>query len=60
MDTNWRSKGYSKIELADVTVIALKLANKVYSHAVTIINIIINAFPTNIDLFVYNIVTGLA
>jgi hypothetical protein len=46
---------YSKIELDNMTTIALKLANRVYSHAVTTINIIINTFPINTDLFVYNI-----
>ena len=46
---------YSKIELDNITTIALELVNKVYSYAVITINIIINAFPTNIDLFIYNI-----
>ena len=38
-----------------MTAIALNLANRVYSYAVITINIIIDAFPTNIDLFIYNI-----
>jgi hypothetical protein len=46
---------YSKIELDNATIIALKLVNRVYSYAVTTINIITDAFPTDIDLFVYNI-----
>jgi hypothetical protein len=37
-----------------VTAIALKLANRVYSHAVIIINTTTDAFPINIDPFVYN------
>ena len=46
---------YSKIELNNTTIIALKLANKVYSHAVISINIIIDIFPINTDPFMYNI-----
>ena len=46
---------YSKIELDNITTTALELTNKVYNYIVTTINTIINAFPTNIDLFVYNI-----
>ena len=46
---------YGKIELDNVTAIALKLANRAYSHAVTTINTTIDVFPTNTDLFVYNI-----
>ena len=46
---------YSKIKLNNTTVIVSKLANRVYSHIVTTINIIIDIFPTNINLFVYNI-----
>ena len=38
-----------------MTAIALELANRVYSYIVTTINTITNIFPTNIDLFVYNI-----
>jgi len=46
---------YSEIELDNVTAIALELANRAYSHAVTIINTIIDVFTTNMDLFAYNI-----
>jgi hypothetical protein len=46
---------YSKIELDNITAIALELANRVYSHVVTTINTIIDAFLTNIDPFTYNI-----
>ena len=46
---------YSEIELDNITATALKLANRAYSHAVTTINTIIDIFPTNIDLFIYNI-----
>ena len=46
---------YGKIELDDVTAIALELANRVYSHVVITIDTITDAFPTNIDLFIYNI-----
>ena len=45
---------YSKIELNNIIVIALELANKVYSHAVTTINIMTDVFLTNTDLFIYN------
>ena len=38
-----------------MTTIALELANRVYNYIVITINIITNIFPTNIDLFVYNI-----
>ena len=46
---------YGEIELNNTTAIALKLANRVYSHAVITINTTIDIFPTNIDLFAYNI-----
>ena len=46
---------YSKIKLNNITAIALKLANRAYSHVVITINTTINAFLTDIDLFVYNI-----
>jgi len=46
---------YSKIKLDNTTAIALELANRVYSHVVITINTIIDAFPTNIDPFAYNI-----
>src|SRR5882757_7365314 len=46
---------YSEIKLDNATAIALELANRVYSHAVTTINTIIDVFPTNIDPFAYNI-----
>jgi len=45
---------YGEIELDNVTAIALELANRAYSHAVIIINTIIDAFLTNTDLFAYN------
>jgi hypothetical protein len=45
---------YNKIKLDNATATALKLVNKVYSHAVITINTITDAFPTNINLFVYN------
>jgi hypothetical protein len=45
---------YSEIELDNVTAIALELANRACSHAVITINTTIDAFPTDIDLFVYN------
>jgi hypothetical protein len=38
-----------------MTAIALELANRVYSHVVTTINTITDAFLTNADLFAYNI-----
>jgi len=46
---------YSKIELDNATAIALELANRAYSYVVITINTIIDAFPTNIDPFAYNI-----
>ena len=46
---------YIKIKLNNTTIIALELANRVYSHAVTTINTTIDIFPINIDLFAYNI-----
>ena len=46
---------YNEIELDNATAIALELANKVYSHTVTTLNTMTNAFPTNTDLFTYNI-----
>ena len=45
---------YGKIELDNVTTISLELANKVCNHAVITIDIIIDAFPINTDLFAYN------
>ena len=45
---------YGEIEPDNVTAIALKLANRVYSYIVTTIDTIIDAFFTNIDLFIYN------
>ena len=45
---------YGKTELDNVTAIALKLANRVYSYTVITINTIINAFPINTDPFIYN------
>ncbi len=45
---------YSEIELDNATTIALELANRVCNYAVITINIMIDAFPTNIDLFAYN------
>jgi len=46
---------YSKIELDNATAIALELASRAYSHVVTTINTIIDAFTTNTDPFAYNI-----
>ena len=46
---------YSEIELNNITAIALKLANRVYSYIVITINIIIDIFPIYINLFIYNI-----
>jgi hypothetical protein len=45
---------YGEIELDNATATALKLANRACSHAVITINTIIDVFPTDIDLFVYN------
>ena len=45
---------YSEIELDNITTIALKLANRVCSYIVITINTTINIFPTNTDLFAYN------
>jgi hypothetical protein len=45
---------YGEIKLDNVTVIALELANRVYSHVIITIDIITDAFLTDIDLFVYN------
>ena len=45
---------YSEIELDNATIIALELANRAYNYIVTTINTITDAFPTNIDLFIYN------
>ena len=45
---------YSEIKLDNITAIALELANRAYSYAVTTINTIIDVFPTNIDPFTYN------
>ena len=47
---------YSKIKLNNTTATALKLANRAYSHVITTINTTTNAFPTNTDLFTYNII----
>ena len=46
---------YSEIELDNITIIALELANRAYNYAVITINTITDIFPTNIDLFMYNI-----
>jgi len=46
---------YGKIKLDNITAIALELANRAYSHVVTTINTIIDAFTTNTDPFAYNI-----
>ncbi len=46
---------YSKIKLNNITIITLKLANRVYNHAVTTINTTTDAFPTNTNPFTYNI-----
>jgi len=46
---------YGEIELDNVTAIALELANRVYSYAVTTINTITDAFYTKTDPFTYNI-----
>ena len=45
---------YSEIELDNATVTALELANRAYSHIVITIDTITDVFPTNIDLFIYN------
>ena len=45
---------YSEIELDNITAIALELANRVYSHAVTTINTTTNTFLTDTDPFAYN------
>ena len=45
---------YGEIKPDNATAIALELANRAYSHVITTINTIIDAFPTNIDPFVYN------
>jgi len=45
---------YGKIKLDNITAIALELANRAYSHAVTTINTIIDTFLTNTDPFAYN------
>jgi len=46
---------YGEIELDNITAIALELANRAYSHAVTTINTMIDVFTTNTDPFAYNI-----
>ena len=46
---------YSEIKLNNTTTVALKLANKIYSYIVITINIIIDVFLININLFMYNI-----
>jgi len=45
---------YGEIKLDNATAIALELANRAYSHAVTTINTIIDVFTTNTDPFAYN------
>jgi len=45
---------YGEIELDNITAIALKLANRAYSHVVITINTTIDVFTTNTDLFAYN------
>ena len=45
---------YSEIELDNITIIALELANRAYNYIVTTINTITDIFHTNIDPFVYN------
>ena len=45
---------YSEIELDNATVTALELANRAYSHIVITIDTITDVFPTNTDLFIYN------
>ena len=45
---------YSEIELNNTTTIVLELANRAYSYIVITIDTIIDAFYTNIDLFIYN------
>ena len=45
---------YSEIEPDNAIAIASELANKVYSHVVTTIDIITDIFLTNIDPFIYN------
>ena len=45
---------YGKIELDNVTAIALELVNRVYSYAVTTLNTTINVFPTDTNPFAYN------
>ena len=45
---------YGEIEPDNITVIALKLANRAYSHTVITINTTIDIFFTNIYLFIYN------
>ena len=47
---------YSEIELDNVTTIALELVNRVYSYIVITINTTTNAFPTDTDLFIYNMI----
>ena len=47
---------YGEIKLDNITTIALELANRVCSYIVITIYTIIDAFPTNIDLFVHNII----
>ena len=46
---------YGEIKLDNMTTIALELANRVYNYAVITINTMIDTFPTDTDLFVYNI-----
>jgi len=46
---------HGEIKPDNATAIALKLANRACSHAVTTINIITDTFYTNTDLFAYNI-----
>ena len=46
---------YSEIKLDNTTATALKLANRVYSHAVITIDTTTDIFPTDTDQFIYNI-----
>ena len=45
---------YSEIELDNATATILKLANRVYSYAVTTIDTTTDIFLINTDLFAYN------
>ena len=46
---------YGEIKLDNITITALELVNRAYSHVVTTINTMIDAFTTNTDPFTYNI-----